>query len=522
MTQYVITGRESDKQIAPYTYVTSAMSVGQMVDLTLSTQDESTLIKAGMIVPASELPDDFPQGLHAIDFTHPRFGGSDVGGTWDTAFNEAVAALGNDTSGIGGALTAPPGLYVLNNMLQLHGGQYLVGPGRDYAGIASRTAQGKGLIIQASSSFPSTDPLVKFGTTQYNSSNQVATMADGLTSGGAFNVVFDAATFAHSAAQTFGARNQLVGCNFLAGSSYAVDIRGQNTRMLNCVADNWRAAGTSATVYVGSGADDTKLWLNEIRRSDGPSLIIDSVQNVQVIGGDIFGAPLTTTAAVILFTATGANAVCNGDIRVANVDVSAASGDLIAANTTATGQVIGPINIIGVRTYENPGGFFGYNSSAGGAVKNVSLVGNMGLYDGTSNGANILVSGHASSTISGLLIVDNHFQRLATGIVNGTAVPTICRNNVWTDISGNLRASEDSGVATISGDGATTAFTINHKMGAAPTHFAIQGAQNTATATAIKNGWWWTATSSAITVNFQTAPASGTNNIVFNWDGSLF
>lgn len=53
MTRYLVTGRESNRQSAPWNLITDQMGVGQAVDLTLSTQDEATLIGAGMIVPAA-------------------------------------------------------------------------------------------------------------------------------------------------------------------------------------------------------------------------------------------------------------------------------------------------------------------------------------------------------------------------------------------------------------------------------------------------------------------------------------
>jgi len=76
--------------------------------------------------------------------------------------------------------------------------------------------------------------------------------------------------------------------------------------------------------------------------------------------------------------------------------------------------------------------------------------------------------------------------------------------------------TENSGTATFSGDGATTAFNIAHGLAATPTYVSLEA--QTAGAVGDKH---WAAGAANITVTFITAPPTGVNNVVIGWEGKV-
>ena len=74
------------------------------------------------------------------------------------------------------------------------------------------------------------------------------------------------------------------------------------------------------------------------------------------------------------------------------------------------------------------------------------------------------------------------------------------------------RFRRNSGVATFSGDGTTTQFKIAHGLAKAPSKIQVTPGSSDA-----KGGFYVTADSTYIYVNYDTAPPAGTNNIVLYW-----
>jgi len=73
--------------------------------------------------------------------------------------------------------------------------------------------------------------------------------------------------------------------------------------------------------------------------------------------------------------------------------------------------------------------------------------------------------------------------------------------------------TRNRGTATFSGDGATVAFNIAHGCFVAPTHAVLEA--TTAGAVGDKH---WAAGAANIVVTFITAPPTGVNNVVINWE----
>lgn len=119
------------------------------------------------------------------------------------------------------------------------------------------------------------------------------------------------------------------------------------------------------------------------------------------------------------------------------------------------------------------------------------------------------------------------FLRLAAmgGAAGGGTLkcPNTISELIWNlpQYTGNLTVAEDVGIkipATLSGDGSTTTFTISH------TDYSVYGYTTTYTvvivpksAEATKDAYISNVTATSFDVNFITAPASGTNNVVFDY-----
>jgi len=100
---------------------------------------------------------------------------------------------------------------------------------------------------------------------------------------------------------------------------------------------------------------------------------------------------------------------------------------------------------------------------------------------------------------------DLHDGVVSTSIINKVGTNTKIKNNIG-------YVTENSGTATFSGDGTTTAFTFAHGLATTPTHVEISPKSDDAT-----GDWKWSADATNITITFMTAPASGTDNVVFSW-----
>lgn len=70
--------------------------------------------------------------------------------------------------------------------------------------------------------------------------------------------------------------------------------------------------------------------------------------------------------------------------------------------------------------------------------------------------------------------------------------------------------AENTGKATASGNGTSTAFNIPHSIGATPSVASVQCSSHSTAFT-------YTVDATNITVTFTSAPASGTNNVIFYW-----
>ena len=111
-----------------------------------------------------------------------------------------------------------------------------------------------------------------------------------------------------------------------------------------------------------------------------------------------------------------------------------------------------------------------------------------------------------TSTALGDLLMSNgtKFVRLARGSTNQVLQSTATTLQ-WASLT-----SENTGIATASGTGSATAFTIAHSIGSTPTVYHANCISHQVTETV-------TADATNLTVTLSSAPASGTNNVKIYW-----
>jgi hypothetical protein len=111
-----------------------------------------------------------------------------------------------------------------------------------------------------------------------------------------------------------------------------------------------------------------------------------------------------------------------------------------------------------------------------------------------------------TSTALGDILMSNgtKFVRFARGSTNQVLQSTA------TTIQWATFNAENTGIATASGNGSTTVFTIAHSIGSTPTVYYAEVISHQTTATV-------TADATNLTVTCQTAPSSGSSNVKIYW-----
>jgi len=105
-------------------------------------------------------------------------------------------------------------------------------------------------------------------------------------------------------------------------------------------------------------------------------------------------------------------------------------------------------------------------------------------------------------------VVDNDF-RDNVGAVKIVGANTVCKRNLG-------YVTENSGVATFSGDGVTTSFSWAHGLVSTPSKILVTPKSADAAIT-----HYVSADATNITITFTTAPAAGTDNVVIAWEAEV-
>lgn len=466
-------------------------------------------VKPGTGVPLADLaPDVAAKYGPYIVFTDPAIGGVGDGATDNTnAFNTAIAALPN-----GGTLIVPPGIYCIGGTTTpVTGGITIMGTGWQFSNPATGPLT-YGSVFRATAAV---NYVIKLGAEgDQLSSEEVSTGAS------AWGITVDANNIATNALVTRGRRNRVERCQIANGTSRALYVNGQNSII---VGNNLHQPLVGDVVFV-QGYPDHKIFDNQIfgagNTNSNAGLNISGIANVIVRGNHIWsgsGGSAQVTAANIHLQGAGLQ-----DIQIINNVIEGNLGPEILFNcggsvelkgVTVTGNVFFNSNIT-----DNTYAVFRLHGSGAGSLHDVVITGNTFLAtDATHRYSAVMQYAVTGHTVSRFLVDTNvglYVKALTTGTTAGEGI-TWGMNTIQVDGSTTVRTVND-GVATFSGTGSQTAFTIAHSMGA-----AVKSVTVTPGSVGAASNYYVTSDATNITVTFTTAPASGTNNVVLNWRATL-
>lgn len=411
----------------------------------------------------------------------------------------------------GGVVYFPVGVYMRSTKMVVPGGVLCRGSGIDYmsavAGFGGTPTRAS--IIKAAAGFSSTTPLVQFGSVAYpnagwNNSGNTGASAEWL--------VFDANSAAQSAAQTFGSRTFLSHCEFRNGLSFALDLSGQNSHCLECIADN-----NNVGAAVQMNAADIKWKDGEIRNGATAHLLVTgAVGNIMVDGPDIYGGAVCPCVLVNVTASLTLGRIVNCNL---NPTATSAIQITVSANQTLWGVMIANNKMYGPTA--GLGGGFGVRidvTAAGSAVDGLIFSGNLlsdrsnGQRSGGSGWSGLIARASSTGTVRNSVVVGNHANGMS-GLFGGAFAPTEQWANTWVDNAGVSHQSSQSGSSSFSGDGTTVSFPVTHLIGTAPSQVLPE-----ATSSAASAAHWVSAKSaSTFTITFAVAPAAGSNNVTFDW-----
>lgn len=169
-----------------------------------------------------------------------------------------------------------------------------------------------------------------------------------------------------------------------------------------------------------------------------------------------------------------------------------------AADTKPTGMATDALTYV-----TDTGDIYRYNGTSWGLF-NDGPAGTTTLTNKTINATNNTIT-DTSTALGDILKSDGtKFARMARG-TNNQVLASTSTTIAWTSLN-----SENTGKATGSGTGSATVFNVAHGLGSVPSNAMINCSSHTITFT-------YTTDSTNIVVTFSSAPASGTNNVIFYW-----
>lgn len=472
-------------------------SPGQEHDITVSDLATSLASQTGISSQYSSF----------LLFTDPRIGGVGDGATDNTtAWNTAMTLLS-----AGGQLHFPAGVYVINGTTsRVPGGVLLSGTGISYSDPAA-AAPARASVIRAGAAMTR---LIELGANPTGSAaaDTGASMKD---------LIVDGRDLAVTVVKTAGRRNYIRDCQIYWGSSRAVWFAGQNSYLVGgVVAQN----STGDCVLIDSYYDH-RVYDCQIREAGttGANIRIKDVSDVTVARCHLWAGQsgiASTSQALIAIESFNWSGGGTNVIGIYNNVIEGILGPEILLNASATAGIIGSVNIVGNQFFnqsnctDNTYSVVGLSGGASAFVTGVNICDNVINANGPFNRYKALVEiiGSAIGDNSRWNVCNNTGSWVAA-LVSGSPVSTIrYRNNSCTTAIATVKRSDDAGRSTQSGNGSATAFTIAHSLFSAPTHVAV-----TPGSTDAKGSFYATADATNITVTYDTAPISGTNNVVLNW-----
>jgi hypothetical protein len=473
-----------------------------------------TLTFTIVTAPGGSTPVSVPAG-----FAYPNFNyyyGTDDTAAWLAAITEAEAIA---SSGYPSPVTIYwTGISHVSQTLVLNGNVLLESDHVDYThpdGVNSNsTMPSLGGIIRPHGNFSgaATGALVQIGTTTSSSSGSGSTSTHYGT--------IDGCLIVQSAVRVLGFGNIFERTYALNGIARAWDWQGSNTLAISCYGG---MSNNGDTLLVdGSDCKWSGGWLRQ--GTNGVNILypVDFwigggvlIFNGAVNAGEVYGNN-------ILIAPSGAAA--SMQVTIADVIVGGCLGPMVrlAPQNSVTLQ---GVNIVGLQASQesDSGGFLDNTwavfeiDSTNGAIDTV----NIGEW--MANGASstlrfstVLNTITGSNAINGVRLgggagfgVVAHFTGARPAVVEAS---TIYKGTVST-----YKQSKNIGSTTFSGTGSAASFTIPHNLSTTPYSWTVTSASAGCGAAPA----YVTADATNLYVNFTVPPASGTNNVVLNWEASI-
>lgn len=411
-------------------------------------------------------------------------------GTTDNtgAWNSAMAAL----APAGGTLVIGPGVFAFASAPNhIPGGVRVVGSGNNNAANTTLGAlPATGTILRATATMTR---LIQMG--EEVSGGQLAVGNRGAEIG---HLTIDGNLLADTAYRTCGGRTVAYQVQIIQGAINTALLDGQN-----CVLSQARISGYD----------------------NGTPLNINNTYDCKVFDCQIFGsgAGLPVVRISGNHTMFSRNHVWNGATVGAGPGCGLMNvrgqGQSIVGNTIEDGSNGGPelrldqdfadSVIVGNLFYTRDDGV-PVMATNGGTVRNV-FSGNVIHGTGVASYSTLM---KVDSAIAGWQITGNvgyKVDAMFTG-TQAASVGSQASNNSFTTTAGGKLLSNNDGRAALNGTGSATSFTIPHGLGVAPR--TVQVTPGSAAATGAHHV---TADATNLTVTYDTAPATGTGNVVIDW-----
>jgi hypothetical protein len=427
------------------------------------------------------------------DFGAVGDGVTDCTGAW----NSAMSSL----DGVGGELIVPAGTYVMNGATSVvPGGVTVVGTGISYSDPVE-AAPARASVIRAGASMTRLIELGRNPTTSH--------AAD--TGASLRNLIVDGHDLATTCVKTAGRRNYIRDCQVYWGASQAVWFAGQNSYLTGGVVAQH---DTGDCVLVDSYYDH-KIFDAQIRQpgTTGACVRVKNTGDITIRGNHMWtgGNGVPATAAGLIVVEGGSDTIgIYGNI------LEGIEGPEIFLN--ANTNDVYHVNIVGNQFFNNTSStdnaypVIAAGSGASHGVWAVNVESNVvksfaghrykAFITGTSamsNTSNWLVNGNVAFGVVFHL----------SGSANFPTRPRYGENQMHDGTT--FKPTRSGGQATFSGTGLATTFDIVPGLMGTPTDFSVTPSSSAAV------GGYAAVNGNNIRVTFPVAPASGTNNVVFNW-----